>query len=66
MSHILTEIYILIIAEIYGYYECNDALMSQAKVTATSYLSNRGPENAVLYGKCLKNFFFKYLWKIIT
>ncbi|KRT79151.1 EGF domain-containing protein [Oryctes borbonicus] len=38
-------------SDIYGYSECNNPLMNRAKLTATSYLSNRGPENAVLYGK---------------
>lgn len=35
-------------------YECNEPLIANAKLTATSSLRDRGPENAKLYGKYIK------------
>lgn len=35
-------------------YECNEPLIANAKLTATSSLRDRGPENAKLYGKFIK------------
>lgn len=32
-------------------YECNEPLVAYSKLTATSSLRDRGPENAKLYGK---------------
>lgn len=32
-------------------YECNEPLVANAKLTATSSLRDRGPENAKLYGE---------------
>lgn len=32
-------------------YECNEPLVASSKLTATSSLRERGPENAKLYGK---------------
>ncbi|XP_060526188.1 neurexin-4 isoform X1 [Cylas formicarius] len=34
----------------YDEYECNTALLSRSALSATSYMSERGPQNAVLYG----------------
>lgn len=35
----------------YPEYDCNVPLLDQAVITATSYLGERGPENARLNGK---------------
>lgn len=35
-------------------YECNEPLIANAKLTATSSLRDRGPENAKLYGKFIR------------
>lgn len=41
----------LIISDFYSYYECNEPLLHRAELQATSYLRERGPQNAVLNGK---------------
>nr|CAI5863785.1 unnamed protein product [Callosobruchus analis] len=38
-------------SQYYNEYECNNALLERAQLSATSSMSGRGPENAVLYGK---------------
>nr|XP_023013622.1 neurexin-4 [Leptinotarsa decemlineata] len=40
----------LISAQYYDEYECNTPLFTRAALSATSSMSGRGPENAVLYG----------------
>lgn len=35
-------------------YECNEPLVANSKLTATSSLRDRGPENAKLYGPLSK------------
>lgn len=37
-------------ARYYFDYECNEPLLANAKLTATSSLRERGPDNAKLYG----------------
>lgn len=37
-------------ARYYYEYECNEPLVAKAKLTATSSLRDRGPDNAMLYG----------------
>lgn len=43
------------LARYYDSYECNEPLVEGAKLTATSSLRERGPDNAKLYGKTRKN-----------
>ncbi|XP_018318496.1 neurexin-4 isoform X1 [Agrilus planipennis] len=37
-------------ADLYDYYDCNNPLMQRAAVNATSWMRDRGPRNAILYG----------------
>lgn len=39
------------VSEYYNDYECNTALLYKSELSATSSMNERGPQNAVLYGK---------------
>lgn len=52
-------------ARYYFDYECNEPLVANAKLTATSSLRERGPDNAKLYGKFIQNLVLPYLNTIV-
>ncbi|XP_050293158.1 neurexin-4 isoform X2 [Anthonomus grandis grandis] len=48
---LLGKSYIFVKGDYYSEYECNTPLVERASIDATSYMSERGPKNAILYGK---------------
>lgn len=50
----MTHLFMFFFSEYYSDYECNTPLLYKAVLSATSSMNERGPGNAILYGK-LKN-----------
>lgn len=50
-SKLFTVCFVIDSLKYYYDYECNEPLVANAKLSATSSLRDRGPDNAKLYGK---------------